>query len=88
MGHRRWGPPEGARTGFWGFLNVLKLGIMNILRDFSLFTNILACLYFYYTCRGFVDTCNVAHFLDTGNPGGGYAFNQGWYAYLACTGAY
>jgi hypothetical protein len=38
--------------------------------------NILACLYFYYKCGGFVDTCKVsfwgfvAHSLDTGNPEG------------------
>jgi hypothetical protein len=38
--------------------------------------HILVCLYFYYTCGGFVVTCNedsgalVAHSLDTGNPEG------------------
>jgi hypothetical protein len=60
-------------------LHVLQLGIWNILSYCSIFMNILACLDFHYMCGGFVGTCNgdfwgfVAHFLDTGNPGGSYA---------------
>jgi hypothetical protein len=69
---------EYARTGFWGLLHVLQNGRWNIQDQSycSIFMNILACLYFYYTCGVFVDTCTVvfwgfvAHSLDTGNPEG------------------
>jgi hypothetical protein len=64
---------------------VLQLGMWNILSYCSILMNILACLYFYHTCEGFFGMYNgdfwgfVAHLLDNGNPGGGYACMHIWH---------